>query len=165
MKFLVISRRVYFCEALNLQMKGTKSRRVIFGPHKWGVFFLLQGHYLQGLKIGIQNLIHLQKCVGSATRIPEALDTVFVARVKWMMLQSFTKTPKKRGGVIWRILGVSWIFGFSKFYKGPAFLWTPQICRRRRNTKKTGPAQHIDFKSPGDRHTIILRCFGYLSAS
>lgn len=132
MKFLVISGEYIFV-ALNLQMKGTKSRRVIFG-HTNGVVFLLQGHYLQGLKIGSKTWC-TSKMRGKRYSDTWSSGYGFVARVKWMMLQSSTKTLKKKGGEIWRILGVSWIFGFSKFYKAP-FLWTPQICRRRRNTKK-----------------------------
>ena len=164
MKFLVISGEYIFV-ALNLQMKGTKSRRVIFG-HTNGVVFLLQGHYLQGLKIGSKTWC-TSKMRGKRYSDTWSSGYGFVARVKWMMLQSSTKTLKKKGGEIWRILGVSWIFGFSKFYKAP-FLWTPPDLSKASKYKKTGPAQHIDFKSPGDRHTIILiilRCVGYLSAS
>lgn len=91
-------------------MKGTKSRRVIFG-HTNGVVFLLQGHYLQGLKIGSKTWC-TSKMRGKRYSDTWSSGYGFVARVKWMMLQSSTKTLKKKGG---KFGGYSEFLGFSDF--------------------------------------------------
>lgn len=135
MKVLVISGEYIFCCPKPTNERYEKSKSY-FWTHKWGGSFVARS-LSSGAKSWIQNLIHLQKCLGSATRIPEALDTDLLLGWSGWCCKVLPKHQKKKGKNLEnRIFLFLFLKNFLSFTRLSPFLWTPQICRRRRNTKK-----------------------------